>query len=37
MKEKEKFKNEARKFVEFRDACWTICYDLLGKYENVCF
>ena len=30
----EKFKNEARKFVEFRDACWTICYGLLGKYEN---
>lgn len=30
----EKFRNEARKFIQYRDLCWAKCYELLGKYEN---
>ena len=26
------FKNEAESFIEWRDTCWCLCYDLLEKY-----
>ena len=26
------FKNEAESFIEWRDTCWCLCYDLLDKY-----
>lgn len=30
----EKFRNEARQFIQYRDLCWAKCYELLGKYES---
>lgn len=29
----EKFANEAKEFIKFRDMCWTTCYDLLNRYK----
>lgn len=29
-----RFRNEALKFIEFRDQCWSICYNLLNKYTS---
>jgi hypothetical protein len=29
-----KFAAEAKAFVEFRDKCWTICYDFLNRYNS---
>ena len=29
-----KFAAEAKAFVEFRDKCWTICYDFLNRYTS---
>lgn len=28
------FKEEAKKYIEWRDQCWTICYGLLDKYQS---
>jgi hypothetical protein len=30
----ETFRNEALKFIPFRDKCWVTCYEILAKYEN---
>lgn len=30
----EKFANEAKEFIKFRDMCWTTCYDFLNKYKK---
>ena len=29
----ENFKNEAQKFSKWRDEVWTVCYDLIYKYQ----
>lgn len=28
------FASEAKKFIEYRDVCWSTCYDILAKYEK---
>lgn len=28
------FKEEAKKYIEWRDQCWMICYGLLNKYQS---
>lgn len=28
------FKEEALKYIKWRDECWMICYDLLEKYQS---
>ena len=28
------FKEEAKKYIEWRDQCWMICYGLLDKYQS---
>ncbi len=28
------FKEEAKKYIEWRDQCWTVCYGLLDKYQS---
>lgn len=30
----EKFKNEALKFIPFRDQCWDKCYEILEQYQT---
>ena len=30
----ETFRNEALKFIPFRDRCWVKCYEILAQYEN---
>lgn len=30
----EKFRTEARRFIEWRDQCWDKCYDLLALYQD---
>lgn len=28
------FKEEAKKYIEWRDKCWMVCYGLLDKYQR---
>lgn len=30
----EKFRNEALKFIPFRDQCWVKCYEILEQYQT---
>lgn len=30
----ETFREEAARFIEWRDQCWLLCYDLLDKYQK---
>lgn len=30
----ENFRNEARAFIAWRDACWAKCYEILAQYQS---